>query len=234
VVTWLEGTTVIGQDEIESGRPSSLDGLSVRLVGHAPVVELNGQDATGKPVTFQSGESSQGSRSQIQVPFASTADQPFVFVSSHDLVLQLAHITPCETGTSAAGEPAAREPAAGMPALHLALLGDGGLASQQTGPLVDGDTASLEALEIQVSLSYQPLLQVDYHPAMGLVLGAATLAGLSLAAGWLLGPQMVWLRLDHTASGTTVIRLNPNPGSRDSRWLRNLIGYLNEAVGHDD
>ena len=223
-ITWLEGEHEITSDVASVGQPATLQGIAVRQIGLLPVATVRGQDNAGRPLSFQAEEGELGTTAEIKVEFPVPGDQRPVRIAGHDLYLVLTF----EQG-------GARDSSA----LHAALL-----SGKDKVQLSDAEyqllatphksgTLSLDSLEIRADLEFHPILRVDHHPAMPLVLGGLVAALIALFVGWLSAPHLVWIATKPESETSATILLLGLPGDRGSRYLPRLVAHLQEGFNRD-
>ncbi len=223
-LTWLEGDVEIARAVASTGQPARLQGISVRQVGLLPIATVRGQDDAGRALSFQL-EEDLGATTELKIEMLSQGDQYPVQIVGHDsyLVLTLDQ-------ANAQGEAALRAALLAGRQLELQLSD----ADYQTvAEAHKGGTVTLDNLEIRANLDFRPILRVDYHPAMPLVLGGLAVALLALLVGWLAGPHLVWIAIEAESETAAAVRLLDQPSARGSRYLPQLATQLQEGLGHD-
>jgi len=224
-ISWLDGETMVDQDDIGIGRPGALNGVTVRQTGLEPIVRIRGQDDIGRPLTLQAEEEGQITTTEVELILSSPTARRLVFVAGHDLFLVLT-FDPPETEEK--------------PTLHLSLLrGDSAalegadIEGEPLAVLRESGTVSVDNLQLQVDLEYRPILQVDSHPGMGLVLAGMAAALMALLIFWLIPPWLAWFTITQAKSDTTTLQVLTPAGMGGSRWLSGLVDGLQEAIGDD-
>jgi hypothetical protein len=141
-----------------------------------------------------------------------------LLILGHDLFLALTFESLC---------------AEGKPALYVAVLDDGGSEQQPVATLHDSATVDVDGLQVEIDLSYLPILRADHRPGMGLVVGGMALAVLALAVAWLVPPRLLWIAVGPGDRASTFVQVLALPAARGSRWPSQLAGRLREMLAHD-
>ena len=121
--------------------------------------------------------------------------------------------------------------AAGGPALGVDQVDSSGAERQNVGTLYESGPLSLDGLRLDVSLAFVPILLVDSHPGLGLVIAGMALFLVALLLSWVASPRLVWITLGPGEEEQTLIQVLGLPGAATNRWLRQLAGRLREVVG---
>jgi cytochrome c biogenesis protein len=217
-VTWLAGEREAREAVVSPGQPSSLGGVTVRQLGYLPVAELAAWDGQGRPLSLQTTDQDLPGAPQVRIRFLSADDRPLVFVTAQDRFLALAFEPLCSRG---------------QPRLDVDLIREGGAGQQRLGSLTGNGQVTAEDLRLEVKLSYVPILRLDYHPGLELVLVGALLALLALIANTLGAPQLLWLAAtDHGGEKSQVLAL-ALPGARSRMRLVQATGRLQGVLADD-
>jgi hypothetical protein len=217
-IAWLEGETEVRRDSVGSGWPSTLGGITVRQVGCIPAVRLSGQDDTGRPLSFQVAGEEPTLKGQVEVTFPAT-DVQVLYLPGQDLILVLT-ILPAQAG--------------GRSTLDLALVRDGNTERQPLATLQESSPVAVDGLQLQVDLSYGPVLRIDHRPGVALVLGALILAAVALATIWLAPARLAWCVIEPATDDSTWVQLMGLPHVRGSQWLAQLAQDLHRVLANDD
>jgi len=217
-ITWLEGEAAIGQDVVSVGRPATLRGVAMRQVGYVPIVRMRGWDVAGRPLMLQVIGDELGIPGEVEVAFPSAEAQPHILIPSRNRFLVLTFEPLC---------------AEGQPSLHLALLREDKVEWQPLGILYESGSVVFDDLRVDVDLAYGPIMRMDYHPAMGLVVGGMALAVIALAAGWIASPQLVWIAMGPAEEESSLVRILAPPGTKGSFWLPGLVSRLRKVLTDD-
>jgi hypothetical protein len=217
-ITWLEGDTELEQAVVAVGRPTARQGASVRQVGYAPLVRMRGWDSQGRPLILETGEDVLSVTGEAEIRFSTSEAQPVVLISDYDLFLALTFEPRC---------------AEGKPALHLERIDGDGAERQEVGVLYEPGTVSLDGLELEIDLSLVPILRVDYHPAMGLIVAGIALVVIALIANWILPPWLAWLTVGEEVEDGTQLQILALPGPGIYRWLPPLADRLRGELADD-
>ena len=151
------------------------------------------------------------SNGEIRIRFTSVQAQPHISFPSRDLFLALAF------------QPLS---ANGRPGVYLVLLRDGGVERQPLGILYESGSVRFDDVQVQVELTYGPILRMDYRPAMGLALGSVALALAALATGWTFSPRLMSIEIQPEGDGAASVQITAMPGTRGGLWLPKLALLL--------
>jgi cytochrome c biogenesis protein ResB len=233
-ITWLEDGAAVGEGVAGGGAPGGMGqpavrrGIAVRQVGYAPVVRIQGHDATGRPLIFQSDAEELNMSGQVEVTFPTPESQQLILVLGHDRFLALSFEPICTKD---------------KPSLHIALVQAGsiddgnpqhGTAEQQTEvTLHESGLIELENLQVEVELEYRPILRADYRPGMNLIVVGVLLAIVALAVGWIVPSRLLWIAVGTDQGGSTLVQILPLPRTRGSRWPQRLTTRLREMLADD-
>jgi hypothetical protein len=215
-VTWLEGDAELGHDLVGLGRPATHRGLAARQVGYAPLVRIRGRDQEGRPLTLETGADVLSVTGEAEIHFSSPEAQPLVLIADRDVFLALTFETSCD---------------AAVPALTVDLVDSTGTERQRVGILYASGPLSVDGLQLDVELTFVPILLVDFYPGMGLVVAGMALFVVALLVSWLASPRLAWIMLAPGEEEHTIIRVMGPPGAATNRWLPQLARRLREVVG---
>ncbi|MGD2207408.1 MAG: cytochrome c biogenesis protein ResB [Anaerolineae bacterium] len=214
-ITWLEDNSVARPAVVSIGRPATVRGVAVRQVGSVPQVRMQVWDEGGDPLLLQLGGEELDARQRVEVHFSSPDDQPLVLIPSRELFLVLSFESLAPDSE---------------PSLQVALLRNGDTAPQSVNVLRDSGSVILDGLQLELDLTYRPVLRVDARPGMGLVLGGMFLALLALAANWVAPPRLAWIAVGPGSEGQTLVRMLTPMRAPEGRWLSLLADQLREAL----
>ena len=215
-VTWLEGDVELGQDVLRVGRPATRRGVAVRQTGYAPIVKMRGWDQNGRPLTLETEADVLSVTGEAEIHFSSPEAQPLVLIADRDLFLALTFRPSCATDG---------------PALIVDQVGSSGAERQRLGILYQSGSLSAADLQLDVSLTFVPILLVDSHPGMGLIVAGMALFVLALLVIWVASPRLAWITMGRGQEGQTLIQVVGLPGVATDRWLPQLAKRLREVVG---
>lgn len=217
-VTWLEDNRELGKDVVGVGRPARRQGVTLRQLGYLPVVRMRGQDAEGQPLVLETEEDVWSVAGEAEFRFSSIDAQPLVLISGHDLFLALSFEPMC---------------AEGIPALYVDRIGGGGAERQRLGVLYESGWVYVDGLQLEVDLSFAPILRVDSHPGVGLVVAGMALVVVALLVNWIVPPRLAWIAVEPGTRSQTRIQILELPGAGANRRLLNLKSRLQEVLGND-
>jgi hypothetical protein len=217
-VTWLEDNRELGTDVIGVGWPAKRQGVTLRQVGYLPIVRMRGQDAQGQRLVLETEADVLSVAGEAEFRFSSIDAQPLVLVSGHDLFLALSFDPMC---------------ADGKPALYIDRIGGGGADRQRLGVLYQSGPLFVDDLQLEVDLSFAPILRADSHPGVGLVVAGMVLVVAALLVSWLVPPHLVWIVVEQGTKSQTRIQILEFPGAGANRRLLNLKSRLQEVLVDD-
>ena len=165
--------------------------MAVRQLGYVPILSIRGWDEEGRPLLLQ-GESGSGLPTDVEVVFPSSDARPVLYLEERDSFLVLAF------------EPGGR---AVKPALRLALTATTGAQEVLVGILHESGAVRSDGMRLQVEMDFRPLLQADFLPGVGLIVGGSSLALIAVALLWLIQPGLVWAAAAPIPPSGTRIRL---------------------------
>ena len=217
-IAWLEGETVLEQALVDDGRSSSYAGITLRQIGHVPVVRLRGWDSDDGPLMLETEGDVLGMTGEVDIRFSSVEDQPLVLVPNQDLFLVLSYEPGCD------GE---------GPALYVNRIREGGDDREVLGILPDSGEVSVDGLRFEVELVFIPILRLDRHLAVGFALVCVALFLIAFFANWIARTRMVWIAMAQEGERSSQVRLLALPGAGAQRWLSEMADLLQEVL-HDD
>lgn len=217
-VTWLEGNSELGKDVVGVGQPARRQGVALRQVGYLPVVRMRGWDAEGQRLMLETEADVLSVAGEAEFRFSSTDDQPLVLVSGHDLFLALSFEPMC---------------AEGQPALYVDRIEGGGAERQRLGVLYESGSVSVDGLQLEVDLSFAPILRADFHPGVGLVVAGMALVVVALLVSWIAPPGLAWIAVGPGTENPARLQVLELPGAGTGRWLLDLSSRLREVLGDD-
>ena len=215
---WLQDGTVAHEAQVGVGEPATYDGVTVRSVGFVPVVSVRAWDRQGNPLPLETAAQDPRIRTQVEVAFAWPEEQPAVFMPGQDRFLLLAFQPRC-------GE--------APPVLHVDLIREAGSEQVRLGSLTSSGALFGDGLQLDVALSYVPLLRVDHRPGMALFAGGLVLALVAMAANWAAAPHLVWLVVEPGSEGETAIQLISLAGVRARQKSAQLASRLQGVLADD-
>ncbi|HNS52340.1 MAG TPA: cytochrome c biogenesis protein ResB [Anaerolineae bacterium] len=199
-ISWT-GENELGRSTLATGRPARLRRLAVRQLGYVPLLSIRGWDEEGRPLLLQE-ETGSGLPTDLRVEFPSPEARPVLFLGERDQLLVLSF------------EPGGRS---GQPVLELTRTAGAGAQQTPAGMLYESGTVNLDGMRLQVEMTFRPILQADYLPGVGLVIGGCALALIALAFLWLVRPALLWVSAIPGAAGTSVVRLFEVAGYGEGR-----------------
>ncbi|MGD8465751.1 MAG: cytochrome c biogenesis protein ResB [Anaerolineae bacterium] len=217
-ITWTRDDGSSQPGTTGFGHPAKLDGIAVRQIAYAPIAQLNAIDAEGRPLPLQANGSELSTLDTIEIALRSPDDRPVVYVPTLDLFLSLRFEPECE---------------AQGPTLYVDQVQASGSGATTVGSIQRRGTLDSDDFQLEVNLTYRPVLRVDSRPGMVMVVGGLAVTLLSLTIGWLIEPRLFWLVLEPGKEGTTSIRFLIPPALRGNRWLIGLISHLRAELSHD-
>jgi hypothetical protein len=217
-ITWTRDDGSSQPGTAGFGRPTKLDGIAVRQIAYAPIAQLNVIDAQGRPLPLQANGSELSTLDTVEIVLRSPDDRPLVYVPTLDLFLSLRFEPQCEPRG---------------PTLYVDQVEGSGSGATTVGSIQGRGTLDSDDFQLEMNLTYRPILRVDSRPGMVIVVGGLAVTLLSLTIGWLAEPQLFWLVLEPGKEGTTSIRFLIPPALRGNRWLTGLISHLHAELSHD-
>lgn len=230
-ITWLDGDMDIESARIREGAPSTHHGISVGLGGYVPAVRIRGRDEAGRALVFQKPGDVVASPGETTIVFPTADAQPLLLLPAEDLLLVLSF------------DPQGAE---GKPALHLAIPPGEPETEQVVEILHDSGQVSLKGLQLEVDLSYRPILRIDYHPGVTLILTGLILTLAVLMVTWLVPGRLFWIilppletglddeGLHPSGDGTAIVRVLTPSAAEWTRWRLSLIEDLSRALTNGD
>jgi hypothetical protein len=188
----LEDTTVLQEVAVTAGQPASFQGIAVHQVGYVPAVQIRGQDAAGRPLLLQEAGENSGVPGQVEIVFPAPEAQPLLFVASHDLYVALRFTTRAEDA---------------QPELRVELLGSDGTGRRTLQVLRESGAVEFDGSQLEVDLTFRPILRVDYRPGSRLVILGMVLAAVTGLVLWILPPRLLWFRVEPQTGDTTSVRI---------------------------
>jgi hypothetical protein len=217
-VTWLEGDRELGRAVVGVGQPARRQGVTLRQVGYLPVVRMRGWDEEGQRLVLETEADVLSVAGEAEFRFSSIDAEPLVFVSGHDLFLALSFDPMC---------------AEGQPALYVDRIDDGGAERQRLGVLYESGSVSVQGLQLEVDLSFAPVLRADSHPGVSLVVAGMALVVIALFLSWIMPPGLTWIAVEPGTKTPTRIQILDLPGAGMSRRVRDLSSRLRKVLGDD-
>ncbi len=217
-VTWLEDNRERGKDVVGVGRPARHQGVTLRQVGYLPVVRMRGQDAQGQRLVLETEADVLSVAGEAEFRFSSIDAQPLVLVSGHDLFLALSFEPMC---------------AEGKPALYVDRIGGGGAERERLEVLHESGSVFVDGLQLEVDLTFAPILRADSHPGVGLVVAGMAVVVVALLASWIVPPRLAWIAVEPGTKSQTRIQILELPGAGTNRRLLNLRSRLQEVLADD-
>ena len=217
-IAWVEGETVLEQDLVGDGRASSYAGITLRQVGHVPVVRLRGWDGDDDPLMLETEGDVLGMTGEVDIRFSSVEAQPLVLVPNQDLFLMLSYEPGCD------GE---------GPALYVNRIREGGSEREVLGILHESGEVSVDGLRFEVELAFVPILRLDRHLAVAFALVCLALFAIALFANWIAPTRLVWIAMAQEGERSSKVRLLALPGAGPQRWLSELADLSQEVLLDD-
>ncbi len=213
IISWREGETVTGQSTIGMGQPATWRGITVRQLGQLPVVRLRGLDPTGNPLAFQVGGTDQAADHEAEIAFSLNENQQVAYLPSDNLLLSFVY----------SPDPGGRL------ALYVSHPDQPDSQPRFVTVLQQDSRVAVDDLQLEVGMSYRPVLRVDSLPGMELAIGGAIVAVLALALGWIAPAQILWSSVVANPDGSTTVQIFTLPGASGSRWLLPITRQFQEA-----
>ena len=217
-IAWLEGETVLEQDLVGDGRSSSYAGITLRQVGHVPVVRLRGWDGDDRPLMLETEGDVLGMTGEVDIRFSSVEDRPLVLVPNQDLFLMLSYEPGCE------GE---------VPTLYVNRIREGGDDREVLGILRENGELAVDGLRFEVELALVPILRLDRHLGVGFALVCLALFIIVLLVNWIAPTRLVWIAMAREGNRSSRVRILAHPGAGAQRWLSEMADSCQEALDDD-
>jgi hypothetical protein len=154
----------------------------------------------------------------VEIVFPAPEAQPLLFVSSHDLYLALSFTAHAQDAE---------------PELRVDLLDSDGTDRQTLQVLHESGTVDFDGSQLEVDLTFRPILRVDYRPGLRLVLLGMVLALVAGLVLWILPPRLVWFWVEFEDEDTTSVRIMAPVGTGCARWLPRLVQQLGGVLTND-
>jgi hypothetical protein len=217
-VTWLQDGAELQPDVATVGHPARVNGVVLRQIAYAPVVRLRAQARDGRTLLLQvPGQPAQG-RDVVTVRFGSADDQPLVFVPQFERFFTLVFEPAC---------------AGSMPAVQIYQIEQAGEQREKVATLHDSGEVALGDVQLDVDLTYVPVLRLDYHPGMSVVFAALGAALIALIALWLFPARLLHVCAIAQSDSRTSVEIKVLAGPRQVHHLRALGSHLDEVKGRD-
>jgi hypothetical protein len=217
-VSLLEGATIVQEATVTAGRPARFQGIAVRQVGYVPAVQIRGQDEVGRPLLLQEAGEDSGVPGEVEIVFPAPEAQPLLFVASHDLYVALSFT--------------ARAEDAG-PELRVDLLGSDGTGRRTLQVLRESGAVEFDGSQLEVDLTFRPILRVDFRPGSCLVILGMVLAAVTGLVLWILPPRLRWFRVEPQTGDTTSVRIVAPVGAGFRHRLPRLVQNVRRVLTDD-
>jgi hypothetical protein len=217
-VSFLDVNTVVQEATVMTGEPARFDGIAVRQVGYVPAVRIRGQDDAGRPLLLQEAGEDSGVPGEVEIVFPTPEAQPLLFVASHELYVALSFTTRVEDAE---------------PALRVDLLGSDGTDRRTLRELRESGVVEFDGSQLEVDLTFRPILRMDYRPGSRLVILGMVLAAVTGLVLSILPPRLVWFRIESQTADSTSVRIAAPFGAGCRDRLPRLVQQISGALADD-
>jgi hypothetical protein len=218
-VSFLEDATVVQEVTFTTGQPARFRGIAVRQVGYLPAVQIRGRDEVGRPLLLQEAGDDSGVPGAVEIVFPAPEAQPLLFVASHDLYLALSFTARAEDDE---------------PELRVDLLGNDGTGRRTLQVLRESRAVEFDGSQLEVDLTFRPILRVDYRPGSRLVLLGMVLAAVTGLVLYILPVCLAWFRVEPRTGDTTSVRIVAPVGAGCRHRLLRLVQQVRGVLTDDD
>jgi hypothetical protein len=202
-----------------TGQPARFRGIAVRQVGYLPAVQIRGRDEVGRPLLLQEAGDDSGVPGAVEIVFPAPEAQPLLFVASHDLYLALSFTARAEDDE---------------PELRVDLLGNDGTGRRTLQVLRESGAVEFDGSQLEVDLTFRPILRVDYRPGSRLVLLGMALAAVTGLVLYILPVCLAWFRVEPRTGDTTSVRIVAPVGAGCRHRLLRLVQQVRGVLTDDD